>query len=159
MVTTTQNGVSPLAKSTSQEASSPHATIDFETRSRVEIGDVGAYRYAMDESTRVLCLVYRLPGSDAKLWHPEKEPPLALLEWVKKGNLIEAHNAEFEYCMWKYHCVPKLGWPKLPATDTEEADKGWRDADLILTATDPDDSVIIPLPDSFQILQPEVVVP
>jgi len=48
---------------------------------------------------------------------------------------------------------------ELPATDTEDADKGWRDADLILTASDPDDSVIIPLPDSFQILQPEVVVP
>jgi DNA polymerase len=92
-----------------------HATMDFETRSAANLKKVGGFRYAVDESTSVLCLAYRLPGQPIKLWHPwlEDEEPDDLLEWIASGGLVEAHNAEFEYAIWNLHCVRKYHWPRL----------------------------------------------
>jgi len=48
-----------------------HVTIDFETRSRADLKKVGAYKYAEDPSTSVLCLAWSYSNSDdAFLWHP-----------------------------------------------------------------------------------------
>jgi len=93
----------------------PIARADFETRSEADLKKVGAYKYAQDPTTSVMCLAFRVPGGELDLWHPNgpDEVPTRLLEWVKAGNLLEAHNAEFEYAIWNYHCVPKYGWPKL----------------------------------------------
>ena len=33
--------------------------LDFETRSKVDVTDVGPWRYSTDSSTTVLCLCYR----------------------------------------------------------------------------------------------------
>lgn len=111
-------------------------TIDFETRSKVSVKDVGAYEYARHPSTDVLCLAYLLDGGDeVDLWHPafrdqtplvgktkrERDaPPWDLLESlapeelfyaVTAGKLFEAHNAFFERCVWHFVMVVKYGWP------------------------------------------------
>lgn len=104
---------------------SPKATIDFETRSTVSLRASGAWRYALDESTDVLCLAYRLPYWDdgvTGLWHPAfplvglagyQEPSFGeLVEWIVTGGLVEAHNAFFERCIWT-HVYERLHWPAI----------------------------------------------
>jgi DNA polymerase len=97
------------------------ATIDFETRSVVDI-KVGAWLYAKHPTTKILCLAYHVPGmTRRKLWHPEFKaagipatpPPVELLKWIRKGGLVEAHNAMFELCVWHFLCEP-MGWPAIP---------------------------------------------
>lgn len=89
------------------------ATIDFETRSRLELMEVGAFKYSEHESTEVLSLAYDV-GRGPQIWHQFlKEPPIDLFAHIWEGGIIEAHNAEFEYCIWKNVCVKKYGWPEL----------------------------------------------
>ncbi len=93
---------------------SPRATIDFETRSSSpDLKKVGAYRYALHWDTKVLCLAYELPGCAPKLWRPGLPLPFDLFFWIEQGGMVEAHNAEFEWCIWNYVQV-KFGWPHLP---------------------------------------------
>lgn len=89
-----------------------HITMDFETRSRLDLNKVGAFKYAQDPSTTVLCLSYDLGDGIDRIWHPfVKDPPLDLFEAIALGIPVEAHNAEFEYCIWKYVCNARMGWP------------------------------------------------
>jgi len=89
------------------------ATVDFETRSRVDLTARGAQVYAEHESTRVLCMAYHLPKQKTKLWWHGDPPPKDLLKWVKQGKPFEAQNVNFEYLIWNIVCVPAYGWPEL----------------------------------------------
>lgn len=94
-------------------------TIDFETKSNVSVMDVGAWIYSKDPSTEVLCLVYKIPGCDRKLWKEGDEPPYALFDAIEdefENYYIEAHNSFFELCIWMNVCVKKYGWIELPAS-------------------------------------------
>lgn len=117
-----------------EELSLPPATIDYESRSAADINKVGSWKYSLDPSTEILCLVYRLPywpeGRTA-LWHPafpdlnlaecalctqeERDALPELFTWVNEGHLIEAHNAFFERGIWLNIQVPQFGWPAIPA--------------------------------------------
>lgn len=99
-----------------------HATIDFETKSKVDIKKAGGWRYSEDPSTDVLCLKFRLPGSDVMgHWDPQfeslesdpLEPLKPLFEWIQKGGLVEAHNAQFEEAIWQNVMVKKYGCPNV----------------------------------------------
>jgi len=87
-----------------------HATIDFETRSEVDI-KAGAYKYAESPTTSILSLAYRIPGdTETQLWIPGKPDPDDLLDYVHLGGLVEAHNSFFEHCIWNFVSP----WPKMP---------------------------------------------
>ncbi len=94
------------------------ARIDFETRSKCNLKLYGAFRYAQDPSTSVLCLAYQLPDMHSPtIWHPWlSEAPIDLWEWVVSGGRVESHNAEFEFCIWNYVCVKLYSWPRLSYT-------------------------------------------
>lgn len=93
-----------------------HATIDFETRSEVDVRAVGAYKYAQHPSTILLSLAYNLTGDplDTVLWTPEDGEPEELFDYIAAGGLVEAHNSMFEYCVWHFVCVGKMLWPEAP---------------------------------------------
>ncbi len=76
---------------------------------------VGAYAYAMHESTEVLTCVYNLKdGAGYRLWYPGTPNPYALLEWVEAGGELEAVNGPgFEYPIWLYVCTRLYQWPTL----------------------------------------------
>ena len=46
-------------------------TIDFETRSACDLRKSGAYRYAQDPSTDVMCLAFKPDDEPTRLWIPE----------------------------------------------------------------------------------------
>lgn len=99
------------------------ATIDFETRSVVDLKKHGSWRYAKDPSTEAMVLRYKLPGSDrVGIWHmahpqhliAESPPPQDLFDHIAAGGLVEAHNAFFERMIWMHIMVPRYGWPEMP---------------------------------------------
>lgn len=100
----------------------PRFVLDFETRCELDVRNVGSYKYATHPSCEVLIAAYNLEPytrfaemrQNTKVWTIlDKTPPAALLEAVRRGWILVAHNSLFEYCIWQYVCVPKLGWPKL----------------------------------------------
>lgn len=102
-------------------------TIDFETRSPVDIKKSGAWLYSRHYATEVLCLAYRFLGdAEEKLWNPTirnpltleevmpaTPPPLDLFRHIESGGLVDAHNAFFEICIWNNIMVPRFGWPEV----------------------------------------------
>ena len=98
-------------------------SIDFETRSRANLPDVGLDIYANDLSTEVLCIAWGNKPENVsvgtphpvKNWRDTKGNILlhVLLDHVANGGKIQAWNAMFEYAIWNCVCVPKYGWPPL----------------------------------------------
>jgi hypothetical protein len=50
---------------------------DFETRSAVSLEEVGAWRYAADQTTEVLCVGYAIDNADPQIWVPGDPVPAA----------------------------------------------------------------------------------
>ena len=69
--------------------------IDFETRSRVDLGSKGVYNYAQDASTDVLCMSYAFDDGDVQTWTSGPLPDFT-------GCTIYAHNAAFERLIFWY---------------------------------------------------------
>lgn len=80
-----------------------HLHLDFETFSEVDIRDVGAYRYANDPSTEILCAAMAFDDEEPVAWDCtmteewEIEPLLPYFKALRtSGVLVYAHNAMFE---------------------------------------------------------------
>ena len=68
--------------------------IDFETRSTLNLRKVGAWRYAADPETDVLCACGVLGDGDVGTWVPGNPVPIPVIEAVADPNIVfVAHNA------------------------------------------------------------------
>ena len=89
-------------------------SIDFETRSFIDLPDRGLDIYANDPTTEVICLAFGTEPDDVDVCDPYSIKNLsALHKHVRNGGKIAAWNAAFEYAIWNCVCVPKYGWPEL----------------------------------------------
>lgn len=101
-------------------------TLDFETYSEAGyvwtgekwtgggLKDVGSMNYSLHPSTEVLCMAYdRHDGTGVKLWTPNDPAPELLLNLVRNGAIVEAHNAAFEHHIWNNILTARHGWPAL----------------------------------------------
>jgi len=89
-------------------------SIDFETRSKADLPEVGLDNYANDESTEVLCIAFGTQPDNVHVSSPhDLYPEEDFLDHVRMGGKIAAWNAMFEYAIWNCVCVPKYGWPVL----------------------------------------------
>ena len=95
-------------------------SIDFETRSTIDLVDQGLDIYANDPTTEVLCIAFGTQIGTVVVGTPHKNSTNinlpALLNHVAFGGKIQAWNAMFEYAIWNCVCVPKYGWPPLRLT-------------------------------------------
>ena len=58
-------------------------SIDFETRSAVDLRKTGVYKYASDPSTDIWCMAYKAPWSDdVQVWLPGDEMDAHLEDWI-----------------------------------------------------------------------------
>lgn len=89
------------------------ATGDFESRSRVDLPTVGAWRYSVDPSTEPLCFHYALDDGPVRRWRPGLKNPERLFRALEQGAFLEAHASFFEVCIWLNIMVKRFGWPKL----------------------------------------------
>jgi len=91
--------------------------LDFETFSEVDIREVGAYRYANDPSTEILCAAMAFDDEEPVIWScadgkiPKREYRAALHD---PSILIYAHNAMFESAICQ--ALLKKTWG-IPAPD------------------------------------------
>jgi len=82
--------------------------LDFETRSRCDLPSAGAYNYAQDGSTEVLCMSYAFGDEDVTTWLPGQPFPARVAQ--HRGQ-IRAHNAAFERLIFWYILAPEYDFP------------------------------------------------
>ena len=88
-------------------------SIDFETRSAVDLRKTGVYKYAADPSTDIWCMAYKAPWSDDVLvWQPGDERDTYLEDWIMAGGLLSAWNSQFERTIWNNIMVGRYQWPE-----------------------------------------------
>lgn len=94
--------------------------IDFETRSELDLTEIGSALYAEHPSTDVMCIGFQrttpLMITDRMLASDEtSEEEHVLYEFANDPNTIfVAHNAIFEQRIWEEVMVKKHGFPSLP---------------------------------------------
>ena len=91
---------------------------DFETYCELDVRKTGAFCYAQHPSCDVLMLAW-LDPRDGKMyqWFPHMHPklPRNLRELAEDPEVeFHAHNAQFEYCIWRYVMTRRYGAPVLP---------------------------------------------
>lgn len=102
--------------------------LDFETYSTADLKKVGVEAYAEHPSTGVHCAVFRRvtrPGDTGQVavWTPfEPALPQWVIEHVRSGALLLAHNAGFERAVWRaiFHRYAPVPRPEQ-----------WRDTQLL----------------------------
>lgn len=87
-----------------------HVTLDFETRSILDLQAVGAQKYASHPSTLPLCMCYAIGDGDVHTWLPGDPEP----EWTRTATIVEAHNAPFEMAIMEHIMVARFGWHPIP---------------------------------------------
>lgn len=98
---------------------------DYETTSLSDITKVGAYRYACDPSTRILMFAVAEGDMDPVLWRfdqPLSDESLQarqlLQDAIDQGDLVYAHNYQFELAISHYRLAKDVGIAFPPAHDT-----------------------------------------
>jgi len=86
--------------------------IDFETRSALELPEVGSCAYADHVSTEVWVACYAIGKGPVQAWYPGNPVPADLTEHVEAGRPLVAHNATFERTIWAKILTPQYGWPE-----------------------------------------------
>lgn len=91
-----------------------NVSIDFETRSRVDLSKLGLDKYSRDPSTEVICMAYSFGGSEPDLWIPsESAAPSWLFDETTK---FAAWNAAFEVNILRNVLKVPVQWEQF--TDT-----------------------------------------
>lgn len=100
------------------------ASIDFETRSTIDLRRSGVYPYAEHPTTDVVCMCWAIGDEEPHVWTPRRhwgtlgitpertgEALRRLVEHIKAGGELRAHNAQFERIMWRDVLGPRYGFP------------------------------------------------
>jgi len=97
-----------------------HLHLDFETFSEADIKAVGAYRYAFDETTCILCAAMAFDNEEPVVWDCTQEewnhPRAHFAALCDPSVLIYAHNAMFESAICQALLQKTWGIPA-PALD------------------------------------------
>src|SRR6516165_10057224 len=90
---------------------------DYESRGVLKLEDVGAWRYAADPRTEILCCAYAVDDGPVKLWLPGDPPPAEFFEAAAPQNTdweAGAHNAQFEVALEHFKLCPLHRFPRIP---------------------------------------------
>jgi DNA polymerase len=88
---------------------------DLETRSAVDLPKVGAWRYARDPTTSVLCVSYAVNDGPVQLWKPGDPVPPPFIDAARDSSwVVVAHNDSFETAIETCVLHPRHGWPLVP---------------------------------------------
>ena len=89
---------------------------DTETRSAVSLRSSGAWRYAGDPTTDVLCICYAVDDGDIEVWLPGQPLPAPFLEAASNSDRWRsiAHNTQFDHAVLDRVLVPRYGFAPIP---------------------------------------------
>jgi DNA polymerase len=104
----------------------PVLSIDFETRSPVDLKKTGVYPYAAHPDTDVWCIVWAFDDEEPEIWTPSKtfvaegrtgvenNPlPDRIIDHIEARGEMRAWNAQFERLIWREIMVPRYGAPDI----------------------------------------------
>lgn len=86
-------------------------SIDFETRSTIDLKVYGLDVYASSPTTEIICLAAGFTTDDVQVWTPDQVPQW-VLDHAANGGLIAAWNASFEHHIWN-RVGTRFGWPEI----------------------------------------------
>lgn len=100
----------------------PELSIDLETCSPALLSKVGAFKYAEDPETRIVCMAYSFTGGAVSCWSALSGEPLPakVIDHVRAGGRLVAYNAGFEMAILSGHCGKTIGFPSTTISQ-------WRD--------------------------------
>src|SRR5262249_5294707 len=90
---------------------------DYESRGALKLEDVGAWKYAADPRTEVLCCAYAVDDDPMKLWLPGAAPRAELFAAVAQQNInweVAANDAQFEIALEHFMLCRLRGFHKVP---------------------------------------------
>lgn len=88
---------------------------DFETRSTLNLTNVGAWRYAADQNTEVLCVGFAVDTGEVKIWTPGQPIPEEFFAAARDPDwIVVAHNDQFESAIEERLLAPRYEWPLIP---------------------------------------------
>jgi DNA polymerase len=88
--------------------------LDFETRSASDLFAEGLHLYAEHPTTEVLCAAWAFNDGEVSLWHRDGGDSLdPVFRHVADGGLVYAHNAAFEYEIWRNVSLSPYGQPEM----------------------------------------------
>ena len=92
-----------------------HIIRDHETRSSARLDLSGAWRYAADPTTEILCVGYAIDDGPVQIWIPGQPIPAEFHEAARDPNwLVVAHDDQFESAIEHRLLAPRYGWPLVP---------------------------------------------
>jgi DNA polymerase len=86
-------------------------SIDFETRSKVDLKVHGLDVYSSSPTTEIICIAAGFTADDVQVWTPDQVPQW-VLDHAANGGLIAAWNASFEHHIWN-RVGTRFGWTKI----------------------------------------------
>ena len=86
-------------------------SVDFETRSIIDLKKTGVYPYAQHPTTDVWCMAYAKDNGDVQVWLPGQPVPDVIRDAAVSGEAFRAHNAQFERVIWHQIMVKRYGFP------------------------------------------------
>lgn len=96
----------------------PVLHIDFETRSTVDLREVGLYNYARHPTTDVWCMAWAIGDMEPEVWKAGESLPGQVWHHVADGLPVYAHNAPFELSVWNNCDQQTFDWPELKPEQT-----------------------------------------
>src|SRR5262245_3824396 len=88
---------------------------DVETRSTLDLRDVGAWRYSLHPTTDVWCVAFAINDEPIKLWVPGDPVPAEFVEAAQnQGWFVSSFNNQFERLIERDILAPRYGFPLVP---------------------------------------------
>jgi DNA polymerase bacteriophage-type len=88
---------------------------DIETRSTIDLTEVGGWRYAAEPNTGVWCVAYAVDDAPVQTWIPGQPVPEEFFEAARNPDwIVVAHNDAFERVIEEHILAPRYGWPIVP---------------------------------------------
>jgi DNA polymerase len=92
--------------------------LDIESYSEAELTTVGAYKYAEDPSTEILCFGFAFDDDEVRQWTPGNPLPEDLVAHIEAGGELRCHNASFERVVLNGVAGQKIGFPHIRVEQT-----------------------------------------
>ena len=88
---------------------------DIESYSKLQLPDVGPWRYAGDSSTGVWCIAFAVDDGPIQIWSPGQPNPEEFYIAARDPDwTVTAHNDAFESAIEERILAPRFGWPIIP---------------------------------------------
>jgi DNA polymerase len=90
---------------------------DVETRSCVNLETAGAWRYASDPTTEILCVAYAVDDGDPQIWISNSGDPIPKVFTAAATDStwrVVAHNYQFERAIATCILTPRFNCPEIP---------------------------------------------